>query len=216
MQQFLYSALRFIVHDTKVTDWLISLATAAYAVIAGFQWRAIGEQAKVANRALLLAQRPKLRVRNVVVTLSDTVRIGSPVRGQLYVENVGGSTASITEMGCWIAHIRGNLPMQRMYEGQDPSNPEILNTIKDRHGHAQLRPGESGTVSLLQSGTILELDYVTPATPEPHRTQRLYVYGWIHYSDAMGIVHRYAFCREFDTALERFVPVDNPDYEYAE
>jgi hypothetical protein len=214
MQQFLHTALCFIINSTKLTDWLIFCATAAYAVIAAFQWRAIRDQANIGSTALLLTQRPQLKVRNIVVNLSDTTQIGAAIRGQFYVENVGGGIASITEIGCWVAHIQGNLPMKRMYEGLDPNNPSVLTATKDRQDRPQLRPGESGTVKMCPN-PILEWKFTTAATPEPRRAQRLYVYGWIHYEDGLGIVRRCAFCREFDNALERFVPVDNPDYEHA-
>lgn len=44
MQYLLKAALRFIVHDTKPTDWVIAFATTAYAWIAAGQLRAIRNQ----------------------------------------------------------------------------------------------------------------------------------------------------------------------------
>ena len=44
----------------------------------------------------------------------------------------------------------------------------------------------------------------------------LYVMGWIAYSDDLGFVRRTAFCRELNNQTERFVAIDDRDYEHAE
>jgi hypothetical protein len=50
---------------------------------------------------------------------------------------------------------------------------------------------------------------------------RLYLMGYIHYADINGAERFMGFCRQYDTSEGwsregRFVPVDNPDYEYSD
>jgi hypothetical protein len=45
--------------------------------------------------------------------------------------------------------------------------------------------------------------------------------GYIHYADINGAERFMGFCRQYDTSEGwsregRFVPVDNPDYEYSD
>ncbi len=40
--------------------------------------------------------------------------------------------------------------------------------------------------------------------------------GYIQYMDGNGIVQYTAFCRLFNVQKEHFVPVDDPDYRYAD
>jgi hypothetical protein len=44
----------------------------------------------------------------------------------------------------------------------------------------------------------------------------LYVMGWIDYSDDLKVARRTSFCRRYDPSRQRFVAVDDPDYENAE
>lgn len=90
---------------------------------------ALERQAGIAHDTLVLTQRPKLIVRNVVLKSPQQVPPPGPdpwfykgarLSGQFYVVNVGGTPATITESGCWVAwkvndRPLGRLPMKRPY-----------------------------------------------------------------------------------------------------
>jgi hypothetical protein len=71
-----------------------------------------------------------------------------------------------------------------------------------------LRPGTS-TFNLF--GRMKPLDDQTAADVTKH----FYVLGWIGYTDGLGIYRITAFCRRYANK-DRFLPVDDPDYEYAD
>jgi hypothetical protein len=177
---------------------------------------ALERQASIARDTLVLTQRPKLIVRNVVLKspLKEPPPVPDPwlyngarVSGQFYVVNVGGTPATITESGCWVVWKvnklpLAELPMQRPYEGENGNNPVV----------AVLNPGES-VPGIFQSDDFMggEIDRVRAGN------WPLYVLGWVEYLDERKVKRRTAFCRKYDANRLRFFPVeDDPDYEHAE
>ena len=51
---------------------------------------------------------------------------------------------------------------------------------------------------------------------QPSDNLNVFILGWIEYRDDVKCKRRMAFCRRFDTMTNRFVPVDDCDYEHAE
>lgn len=49
-----------------------------------------------------------------------------------------------------------------------------------------------------------------------HDEQGIFVLGWIGYRDDLGIFRQMGFCRRYESRKDRFVPVDDPDYEYSD
>jgi hypothetical protein len=173
-------------------------------------------EAYAAQRMLVLAQRPKLRVRNVVVKYPvphhrQPFRLfepGQPVSGQFYVVNIGGTVARVTEGDCRVYWTEQSLPMERPYEGQE---------IKTVIPPYKLEAGQSNPVSF-QSRNIMG-----PEGDDIRRfasNWRLYVMGWIAYTDDLNNPRRTAFCREYrqipHSVEGRFFPIDDPDYEHEE
>jgi hypothetical protein len=76
---------------------------------------------------LVLTQRPKLRIRNVVVRYPVPIHRqpfrlfepGQPISGQFYVVNIGGTVARVVEGDCRVYWTEEGLPMERPYEGQE-------------------------------------------------------------------------------------------------
>jgi hypothetical protein len=173
-------------------------------------------EAYAAQRMLVLTQRPRLRVRNVVLRYPVPTHApppvlfqrGVPVSGQFYVVNVGGTVARIVEGDCRVYWTNHGLPMERPYEGQLIENP--MPAFK-------LEAGQSTPIPFQSS---------QPMGPEGDEIRDfvlgwwLYVMGWIEYTDDLNNPRRTAFCREYrrvpDTQLGRFFPVNDPDYEHEE
>ena len=155
------------------------------------------ESVDLANKELILTQRPRLHVSNVITI--DPFMQGKHVCGQFYIRNIGGTPATITDIGCWVHWFTDNiLPMKRPYEGEKGN-------ILDR---PKLNPGEPCTIDFtseeplgLNSAAIMQ------------RQHFLYVMGWIEYRDDLGINRRINFCRKYNTTIHRFSAVTDPDYE---
>jgi hypothetical protein len=202
-------------------------AALAAVIVAAFTftlWIATSKQARLTKEVIDLTRaeqisnyRPRLRVRNIVVTPANRTlveRIGifqpnHPVKGQLYVVNFGGSPANITESHCIVFWNDSGLPMRRPYEGGNGNN-QIPTT--------RLEAGQS-TSGIFLSDELMSDRTNTIGTKIVHGL-RLYVMGWIEYADDRGIKRRTSFCREFqrkDAFGEgRFYAVDDPDYEHEE
>jgi len=174
-------------------------------------------QSTLLRRELILTQRPKLRVNSVIVKRpnilnadelskvgfdkADGVREifmkGHHVHGQFYIANVGGTPATIGNIGCWVYWTKYALPMERPYEGQ---NGNIF--IK-----SVLNPGESIPITF-QNEIPLDIDGNLIIVG----TYMLYVMGWIEYSDDLKINRRINFCRRYWPG-KRFEAVIDDDYE---
>jgi hypothetical protein len=197
----------------------------AYAIVgwrqARFMKDATGAAERSANaseQALSLQFRPRLIVRNLIVhpTL-EGVGDRSPdyyfvrnefVRGQFFVANVGNSRATITESFCNVYWMKGPLPMRWPYEGLDGNNP-ILGTIEaGGRKTAIFSSTEAIPVGHTEIGLMNYHDF--------NAVWSIYVMGWIEYRDNLGFERRTSFCRKFEPTSNRFVAVDDPDYEIVE
>ena len=197
--------LRRSVRDTE---------TAANAAAASAE--AARSEANAAQRMLVLTQRPKLRVRNVVVKYPvpnhrppfRMFEAGQPITGQFYVANIGGTVARIVVGDCRVYWTRQGLPMERPYEGQEIENP--LPPVKLEAGQSTLVPFYSRQAMGPEGDDIRTFA----------AGWRLYVMGWIEYSDDLNNPRRTTFCREYrqvlHSSLGHFLPVDDPDYEHEE
>lgn len=215
------------------SNWALAIFAAIAAVIALRTLRAIRRQAEIANeslsaekaaadatkvqselsqKTLVLTQRPKLIVRNVVVKpLGITPEWNTPifqpghsVEGEFQVVNVGGTPATIFQSGCWVFWNQVALPMHRPYDHLGQTNPV----------RGVLQPGTSFVGSFMSERPM---DEHAAEIWQAGNQWHLYIMGWIEYKDDLGFVRRTAFCRQFDVRRgRRFFAVDDPDYEHAD
>lgn len=190
-----------------IAYFLTAAATAIYAYFAWGQWKTIGHQADIANTALRLAQRPKLRVRDVGVVLSylserDEFTPG-PIRVAFEIANLGGFSASIHASHSEVILSNGGLPI-RMSDERSPPNNVV--------GKRTLEPGDIHSVSFTYEKPL--------CIHRPNVWKRfyssLYVVGYIDYRDELRMTRRTSFCRRFMRTDEGvcFAPEENPNYEY--
>ena len=192
------------VDPLAVSTLVLALATIALAYVS---WRA----AKDTRRALILAQRPRIRVRNVFIGIprifdGRLFHPGQLIRGQFYIVNIGGTEAKLFEAHCevyWESAGVHTLPMERPYEGKNPNVP-VLSIIL-QPGQSTPMPFESDRqVDERESDQILEGRLL------------IYVLGFVAYIHQLGIRRRTAFCRTYDYTRRRFFAVCDPDYEHEE
>jgi hypothetical protein len=171
----------------------------------------------ILKKTLVLTQRPRIVVRAFyfsemrgvggITHVTNRIESGSFCTGQYYIENCGGTDARIREIYSEV-FISDKLPMKRPYEGKIGSKEEKT-----------LRPGTStfylfGRMEPLEDSVAQALNVRREIIGA--RPQSFYVLGWIGYTDDLGIYRVTAFCRRYDLTKDRFVPVDDPDYEYAD
>jgi hypothetical protein len=164
---------------------------------------------EVARKTLVLTQRPRIitrvfyfsEVKSFPYPSPNGMQAGSFCSGQFYIQNCGGTDARVREIYC-MTFIADALPMKRPYEGKEGSKEEKT-----------LRPGQSSPY-LFGCGEPLDAQMVTDIIK--YKTKSFYVLGWIGYTDDFGIYRITGFCRRYDGAKNRFLPVADPDYEYAD
>ncbi|MGA8367224.1 MAG: hypothetical protein ACLQMT_09805 [Candidatus Acidiferrales bacterium] len=193
------------------TIYLVLIGIGGIAVAIG-TLEILERQTKAIEDTVVLTQRPRIVVRNLYFTETKAshgyvavngIEAGSDCSGQFYIANSGGSEAHIQEVVCkvWVDHEDGPLKAKRPYEGET-----------GEQGNKSLTPGQSLTWLFSRSGQL------QPNTTNKLLADRAYLYvlGWIGYTDNLGIYRRMAFCRRYNPQLDRFRPVDDPDYEYSE
>ena len=193
---------------------ITALATIIIAAFTVILWVTSYRQWSVSNRTLLLQFRPKLIVRNVVVKRlvnemppKPLFQQNMPVIGHFYISNIGGTPAMIIEVGCWVECSK-RLPMRRPYEGKDANTVPYLKVL----GPSESTPCDFDSVS--DKGKVMDSNATMILGGD--FGWALYVMGWVQYTDKSNARHRTAFCRKYDISKERFMPVDDSDYEHAE
>lgn len=227
----------------SVTDWIIAIFTVALAVTSFFQWRAISKQAKIMSEGLIetkkssdaawesaeaakdatkltretfvLSQRPRIVVRNVAV--DDLKPFYDPgdvsIKGSFFIANAGATKAHVVAIHC--AVLRGRLPMIPPHAGSG--------AFAERSVDIQLPPGK-GTTYLFESGLAGARPFEPGSSTSSYEqraairspSNEIHVVGRVTYKDDLGTVRSTAFCRWWNPSLERFFPIEDPDYEHAE
>lgn len=195
--------------------WWLAVLTAGLVAASIIQFGLLIRAEKLTQKTLVLTQRPRLRVRNVVVrhpqhqASPPLFTEGHLLEGQFYVANVGGTPATITEALAVIFQTRSGLPMRRPYEGRD------ANLAVPR---GSLAPGKSFPL-LFYGDEAIRQGAQAIGNTQIAQGLRLFVMGWIEYSDDIGVIRRTAFCREFRAGPfddGRFHAINDPDYEHEE
>lgn len=244
----------------KDPNWFIFITGALYAIVATGQLRAIRRQANIADdqlaemrwqaaiarNALVLAHRPKLIVRNVVLRYPrlipgpqprDWFWPGEYVAGQLYIANVGGTPGQIVECGCWVHWQKGEYRKGLPLSGTAKTMRDVLHEMQTDGGRWENdlpmeRPyeGRRGNVGKyggpIAPGASIPLPFQSerPMGDEGHHIRdgfegwSLWLLGFVFYSDESDppITRTTAFCREWAPGYRRFVTIDDPDYEHAD
>ncbi|HKX17753.1 MAG TPA: hypothetical protein VJT33_07080 [bacterium] len=214
------------------TQVVIALVTTAYAVVSYFVLLAIKRQLDIADRHFLADHHGRLAVRYVSIEGSPNEWFVKerPLKCRFTLVNEGLQAITIHSGGYWVCHYR-ELPMRPFYQRGDGWDAVANNLITTRpepdhppdEPFNRLHPGRWTNISV-QSTWKIEEPKVFLA--EEH----LYVVGWFLYHDNIaghvgppwdrrpatppGAPHRMVFCRRYDRRENRFVAVDNPDYEH--
>lgn len=198
---------------TALSTLIIALFTVVLAAVGYAQARLIRASIDLAGKEFVSAQRPKIRARNVVVASPNPsmdhrlgiFQPGHPITGTFQIVNIGGTTATILGSHCIVYWDAAGLPMRAPFEGDVPNNPIAPGKLES----GQAVTGPFNSQKAIGEGAKTIATKVIRAT-------RLFIMGWVEYSDDLGMVRRTAFCREFKRGPwnhGRFRRVKNKDYE---
>jgi hypothetical protein len=158
-------------------------------------------QAWLFRKELILTQRPKMRVRNIIIT--NPIDMGKPIEGRLTIVNVGGTPAKKINVGCWA---RRELKGKHRWSGEKPYKENDPNYRID----IRLTSGDPHVLEFRDEGTLIGEKSFKDTGP----LDSVYVMGYVEYVDDIGTPRRTGFCRRYRKSKDRFFAVDDPDYEY--
>jgi hypothetical protein len=207
----------------RLLAWATFAVTVGLLIVAAIQAstyrnqaKTMRDQASIMHRTLTLTERPRIRVRHVMLdwlynSRSSPFEAGKFIYGRFEVVNVGGSVARVAT---WRCHLR----LGR--EGSPPEWPQSVDPDPESDQFESVRP-------VLEPGVYAELRFKMrhplPATFAPDlinlsRGTRLYAIGRITYADQNGVTRETGFCRHWatpsGTQIPRFHRFDDPDFEY--
>lgn len=194
----------------RQTDSLITQAT-IQAEKTGIAADAAKKSADAARESIILTHRPKIIVRDMVIAWHPLLHRGTCVKklnenqfdewqlgGAFYIVNTGNQSATVVSLEQFMSFDE-LLPFERPSE----SGVRKFVTIK-------LKPGESKR---------LPFHPIAIGNPDT-RTLTLGVsmtaIGRIVYDDELGNRRETGFARKFEMKRQRFIAMDDPDYEYAD
>jgi hypothetical protein len=198
--------------------WDIYWPTLALVIIAGIgaviairTLKNIEQQTRDAKEAIILTHRPKIVIRSVVIPWAAILNRKAPMNagddleeglfnGFFYAVNVGNQLATIRTLDEYML-LSDRLPMERPYEaGRHQRTVGIT-----------LTPGEACKIVFKPTQVGVDKMAEMAVSEKP-----FIVIGRLTYTDALGNCRETAFCRQLNRATNRLMPVDDPDYEYAD
>ena len=196
-----------------------TVATVTIAIFTGFLWYSTKKLWKTTENSIKLASDeieltkqefvashpPKLRVHSVSLNIGSPngsiAGIGKASKIQFYVDNIGGSDATIKKCEWKFTNLGSILPPLL------PPSDESHRLSKET-----LAPGawDTGLLQLTNQSDASLSDLFWG-----RYESGFYFFGYIDYLDNIGIRRRTAFCRQFNPTTRCFIKVENEDYEYS-
>lgn len=169
--------------------------------------RTAKEVADTARNQLALAYPARLRVTNISMSPKEKIgkapvlEPGKILEGIVPITNFGREYAVIYDAVCMAYWLKGPLPMNRPYFD------------KSAGGYCTGLEALIGKGDKMEPGDISIWKFETTVPPEYEPAMSFYVIGFIRYHDRLT-PHRFMiFGRKYLPSEDRFVVVDNPDYE---
>jgi predicted Holliday junction resolvase-like endonuclease len=171
------------------------------------------QSAEAARESIMLTHRPRVVVRSVIVAWEHILTRGVSVKrlnetgfddgqlgGAFYLVNVGNQPATVIGLEQYLS-FDVYLPLERPYESG--TNQQIV-AIK-------LKPGEACKLPFRPKAIVTgdQTEVIQFGKP-------MCAIGRIMYVDELGNRRETGFARQFRPSQQRFVAVDDPDYEYAD
>jgi hypothetical protein len=180
---------------------VITFFTVATAIATWLLWRVTKDTVNLAREEFNSSHRPNLDVRNIYCEKD----IEGNVVINLSIDNIGDAKAT---------NICANILDEISDEYKFLSNPS--NTTGIIYHHNALLPGQNWDITHAAKA-------ISPLTIAAHLVTRdegliflrhSFIIGHIEYDDLLGNRRRLIFRRRYDAQKERFVRLDDPEYEY--
>lgn len=165
----------------SITDWIMAGVTAAYAVFALLQWRAIRRQANIAESNLRVVERAWL-----AVLFDQRFQPKAGAHNPIYysVKNTGHTVAFLKDRKLNVLPWNGFIPKRQLA----PKPTGILSTI------AAIFPGDKFPLE-----GLVDIDFTQQMINDAATGRFIFdVYGYVAYDDAFGNRHITRFCQAYN------------------
>lgn len=190
--------------SAKLTDWLLAVLTFFLALFTYQLWKST-EKLWASTKATVELAREEFtathRPRIVIYEMQTHSGDGSTADGRVHFRyvNVGDTDAFVTSISSVILWTDKGL----VRAGVEPRSHNVIrrpiHVPSGNNGYA-ISIDDVDTIKLIQSGR------------NGHDTA--YCVGVVVYRDTNDIERRTGFCRRYDSERERWLKVEDPDYEY--
>ena len=160
------------------------------------------EATNLARQQFLAGYRPRLRVRRTELV---PLRQGRAITVTIEVANIGGSDAEILHAGV-------NVTVQRTSEETSRAILQHLPTALE--GEARAEPTKLVAGAYVEFRFITNLIYDESMAIPSRGGFRLRFRGSVRYRDLAGTERRTRFDRRYDLETNRYVPTEDPDFDY--
>lgn len=174
-------------------------------------WKTTAESIELAKQEFVTSHHPKLRLHSVSLDYGS-IQVGGIGRAwkiQCFIDNIGGSAATIKESNLTFKKLEDPLP------GLLPFSEESHALIEKPIAHGEYTIGLL-YLSLQDDAIKILRQYETALNAGSQMTKTdLYLFGYIDYLDNIGASRRTAFCRQYNIKTKRFTRVKDEDHEYS-
>jgi hypothetical protein len=183
------------------SDVAVSSSIAALAVVLALasisQTRMMRRRLETVKNEFFTALRPRFMLRDVH---ARSCQLGEPIEVTYTICNIGSSTAHIVESVFSVEVQHWNSPRRVPMTGGKNEIGAVELNAGERKTFTYQAPERTWNRNLVKESEVIALIFC----------------GRIGYVDASGVVRETSFCRAFDGSRERFVPLGDPELEYAD
>lgn len=197
-------------------QWISLYVTVAYVFIAGWtliviqrQTKATVEASLIANKMLIATFRPRVIVRSVHIVEGTMIptsgQEGTPWYLSYTLTNVGGSDTTV------VLRVVQVISLGKVLSAIPPHDESKRDETVIR-----LAPGGHNECRVVIPKDVVDiLRHMGNSVYETQADKTCFL-GYLRFSDDNGITRSVGVCRFRDYKTKRFIPVQDPEYEYAD
>lgn len=194
-----------------IFNGLLALFTLGLFISTYKLWKTSAQTIELTKQEFVATHPPKLRVHSVSLERGsiEAGGGGKPWQIQFFIDNIGGSLATIEKSSLAFKMLEDPLPARLPFN----NGSRTLSVKSIDRGESVPESIDLDYRSTINSFRILESAAAT--RPQEVKGEPFYFFGYIDYLDRVETRRRIAFCRQYNLRTKRFTAVKDEDYEYS-
>jgi hypothetical protein len=185
---------------------ITALATIVIAAFTATLWIATRQQGdltfeslKLAREEFIASHRPRIELHSLKISHRSDETEPAPIEFR-YV-NSGDSVGHVKQVGTRL-----------VYQREDMLQSDLDFDVREISPPMKIKSGEFG-FGLTRDKSIPDLILSTPVSVTDYI--KFFCVAYIVYTDDLGTIRQTGFCRRYDPETDRWVNVEDPEYEYS-